>query len=584
MKLYNITGSRHYCTLLLHNPTDPTRILQTLLSIQQHGYGPVVIFLNAYDAEALQEITDDDDEAMCVQQYEIGQQLVQSCGHCFHSILECGTDRDEIVTDVERIIEREVHKKFWVPIRTSLKDRHPLNGQTSQPSRNLAPALQVLSPPPSANLPTTVAPNPLATNVAPNKVAKPAVTPKPQAPKAQKPPPPKVLSLEEELKKSLLRRNSRLSEQYSDDGDDDDTNPSSDVNAPNALAQIQQRVRGRADDQADSDNEDGHVNLETELKKFMQDTDLEPEVVASVVSIETTPAGVDDVGAANSTTDDFGSTLQALDDHHVPHLSTSDGDAASDVAQPGPAQVTMRMNKRLSSFGAIDHVDDGQDDDDDNAAPPPPPSNRYSAHESSFNNIAKRNSVGGTSRPQSSFSTFGGVESDSDDQQDTVLDTQQSPSSSLGSPLQDSLQQQSPQQSPLAPSPSSPGDKKISGPNTSAELVVGAMYDTEIIDLAGGGKGYGFKLEGGTDKLVKANGDASIYVTNIVADGVAAVDGRLRVGDRIIEANGVSFIKVAHETVVKTIRSNRMNLKLKVTRTDANVRPAPASKIPQDCG
>ena len=55
-----------------------------------------------------------------------------------------------------------------------------------------------------------------------------------------------------------------------------------------------------------------------------------------------------------------------------------------------------------------------------------------------------------------------------------------------------------------------------------------------MIAFEKGPKGLGFSIAGGSDDCVEAN-DTSIYVTNILPDHAAAQDGRLRVGDRIIE-------------------------------------------------
>lgn len=50
------------------------------------------------------------------------------------------------------------------------------------------------------------------------------------------------------------------------------------------------------------------------------------------------------------------------------------------------------------------------------------------------------------------------------------------------------------------------------------------------------GKGLGFNIRGGKDSPY-IPGDPSIYVTRIDSDGMAAKDGRLSVGDKLIEVN-----------------------------------------------
>ena len=48
------------------------------------------------------------------------------------------------------------------------------------------------------------------------------------------------------------------------------------------------------------------------------------------------------------------------------------------------------------------------------------------------------------------------------------------------------------------------------------------------------GRGLGFNIRGGKDSPY-VPGDPSIYVTRINGDGAAARDGRLTVGDKLIE-------------------------------------------------
>jgi len=73
---------------------------------------------------------------------------------------------------------------------------------------------------------------------------------------------------------------------------------------------------------------------------------------------------------------------------------------------------------------------------------------------------------------------------------------------------------------------------------------------TTII-LERGKTGLGFNIKGGKDmQLFK--GDNGIYVAKLKEDGAAAIDGRLKVGDKILEVNGVSLENVKHEVAVST--------------------------------
>jgi hypothetical protein len=60
------------------------------------------------------------------------------------------------------------------------------------------------------------------------------------------------------------------------------------------------------------------------------------------------------------------------------------------------------------------------------------------------------------------------------------------------------------------------------------------MYNLISSYTTGKGVGLGFNVRGGTDNPYVPD-DPSIYVTRIRSDGAAAFDGRLGVGDKILE-------------------------------------------------
>lgn len=64
--------------------------------------------------------------------------------------------------------------------------------------------------------------------------------------------------------------------------------------------------------------------------------------------------------------------------------------------------------------------------------------------------------------------------------------------------------------------------------------------------------GLGFLIKGGVDSRVSET-DPSIYVTQIIESGAAHKDGRLRVGDRLIEVNGVSTVSTSHLEAVSAL-------------------------------
>ena len=48
--------------------------------------------------------------------------------------------------------------------------------------------------------------------------------------------------------------------------------------------------------------------------------------------------------------------------------------------------------------------------------------------------------------------------------------------------------------------------------------------------------------------------DHSIYITKVIPDGAAAIDGRLQAGDKIVSANGVDFSYIIHPEALKAIK------------------------------
>eukprot|EP00047_Mylnosiga_fluctuans_P023148 m.132850 g.132850 ORF g.132850 m.132850 type:complete len:1148 (+) comp9493_c0_seq6:118-3561(+) len=79
--------------------------------------------------------------------------------------------------------------------------------------------------------------------------------------------------------------------------------------------------------------------------------------------------------------------------------------------------------------------------------------------------------------------------------------------------------------------------------------------EEEVLDIrfTKGPSGLGFSVAGGTDNPVEEN-DGAIYVTTIIPGGSAELDGRLRVGDRIIEVNGVNLEAVSHADAVAALQ------------------------------
>ncbi|XP_067844376.1 synaptojanin-2-binding protein-like isoform X2 [Heptranchias perlo] len=79
-------------------------------------------------------------------------------------------------------------------------------------------------------------------------------------------------------------------------------------------------------------------------------------------------------------------------------------------------------------------------------------------------------------------------------------------------------------------------------------------------------RGFGFNILGGVDKPCYP-GNNGIFVAKIRENEAAALDGRLREGDKILEAGGVSLVNIQHEEAAKVFRNaTNAELALRIER------------------
>lgn len=85
-----------------------------------------------------------------------------------------------------------------------------------------------------------------------------------------------------------------------------------------------------------------------------------------------------------------------------------------------------------------------------------------------------------------------------------------------------------------------------------------AVSQLTEIDLVKGDRGLGFSIAGGIGNQ-HIPGDNGIYVTKVMEGGAASVDGRLSIGDKLLNVKTKSFNKnlenVSHEDAVATLKA-----------------------------
>ncbi|XP_071943843.1 ras-associating and dilute domain-containing protein-like [Antedon mediterranea] len=94
------------------------------------------------------------------------------------------------------------------------------------------------------------------------------------------------------------------------------------------------------------------------------------------------------------------------------------------------------------------------------------------------------------------------------------------------------------------------------------------LDDVFVVDLEKDSGGIGLGLIDGMFTALRAPG---IYVRTLLADGPAAEDGRLRMGDRILAVNGTSLVGADYQNAMQLIRSSGVKMRFLIARSDKNV-------------
>ncbi|KAG8285679.1 Membrane-associated guanylate kinase, WW and PDZ domain-containing protein 3 [Homalodisca vitripennis] len=81
------------------------------------------------------------------------------------------------------------------------------------------------------------------------------------------------------------------------------------------------------------------------------------------------------------------------------------------------------------------------------------------------------------------------------------------------------------------------------------------------VELGRGTRGFGFSIRGGREFQ-----NMALYVLQIADNGPAAMDGRLQIGDQIIEINGINTKNMTHAEAIEIIRNGGPIVRLLVQR------------------
>ncbi|XP_078275871.1 membrane-associated guanylate kinase, WW and PDZ domain-containing protein 2a isoform X10 [Rhinoraja longicauda] len=90
-------------------------------------------------------------------------------------------------------------------------------------------------------------------------------------------------------------------------------------------------------------------------------------------------------------------------------------------------------------------------------------------------------------------------------------------------------------------------------------------FDYFTVDLEKGAKGFGFSIRGGREYKM------DLYVLRLAEDGPAIKNGRLRVGDQIIEINGENTREMTHARAIELIKSGGRRVRLLLKRGTGQV-------------
>nr|KAG5711461.1 hypothetical protein BaRGS_025888 [Batillaria attramentaria] len=93
------------------------------------------------------------------------------------------------------------------------------------------------------------------------------------------------------------------------------------------------------------------------------------------------------------------------------------------------------------------------------------------------------------------------------------------------------------------------------------------------VELHRGSRGFGFSIRGGREF-----NNMPLFVLRIAEGGAADLDGRLKVGDQILEINNFTTDSMTHTEAIEIIQSGGSSVRLRMKRTEGT--PSPVGRYP----
>lgn len=540
------SAGKKQCIIPLHNANDTEKIRQAILGLKRQAMGPVVVFLRPTNKQSMQAVANQDfwmDEDDIEFQYSLSREIERDLSTIIDKTITFSMDIPFIAEKVESVFLEYSTRPFWAPDTCSLPRAHPLFDGSSSTA------------PPSNNSDTA--------EKEPQASKKPAQAAEPEPKLKVKA---KNLSLQEAIQQSARRRSERSgSELFLEDEQDDKP-----VDWNNLLGRKNQDGDNRNSTVSNTSDESARSSSSGAAPKMkVKKLSLQDAVNARRVSVEgaipeetetqsteapTTTVPVASTLAEESSTDPepVSTPDSTAPQEQQPQQTTTTSEQMSQPQEQDTGTTVVKRekkgrarkqkdNREFSTFGLSSYDGDQDEEDEDGYI-----------------------EIGDTQQ----------TNDDQNNQKETQATTNQEELGSFGG--MSSFQEPAPATRKNSLAAFSALNSVAAGGGTdttpaatgNAEAIIkGELFDTHAITIERGVKGFGFSFEGGTDQPRRI-GDDNVYVSRIASGGAAGNAG-LKVGDRIIEANGTKFLKVTHETATRVFLSNHI-VNLKVARFTNN--------------